>query len=435
MYKFPEVIMENKIRVAITGLGSRGFDTYATLTKKFPDDLVITAVADPRKERIEKFRKEFDIPEENCFTSSEEMLSREKLADVLFICTLDKQHYSEAMAALNKGYDILLEKPISTSAKECYDIAETANRLGRKVVVCHVLRYTVFYQKIKEIISAGTIGDVASIQAIERVCYWHQAHSFVRGNWRNSNTSSSMILQKCCHDMDIYLWLADKKCKAVSSFGSLFYFKKENSPEGASERCSNKCSVFDTCVYNPYKFYGDMIKNGVYEWPVNVVTQKNDLESLYKALEEGPYGKCVFNNDNNVVDQQVVNLNLEDGSTIAFTMSAFANRPGRTMLIMGTKGNIEASMDENYIKIEVFGQPMEEIDVRKLTDDFFGHGGGDGRMISSLIKYIRTGEADPGITTIDRSVESHYVAMAAEKSRVENGRVVTMDEFVTGING
>lgn len=426
--------MENKIRVAITGLGSRGYDTYATIIKKFSDDMVITAVADPRKERIEKFKKEFDIPAENCFSSSEELLSKERLADVLLICTLDKQHYKETMAALNIGYDILLEKPISTSPKECFEIAETANRLGRKIVVCHVLRYTVFYQKIKEIISSGQIGDVASIQAIERVCFWHQAHSFVRGNWRNSNTSSPMILQKCCHDMDIYLWLAGKKCKSVSSFGSLFYFRKENSPEGASERCTNKCSEFDTCVYNPYKFYGDMIKRGDFGWPVNVVTQEFTLEALNKALEEGPYGKCVFNNDNNVVDHQVVNLNLEDGATISFTMSAFTSRPGRTMLIMGIKGNIEASMEENIIKVEIFGKPAEVIDVKKLTDDFFGHGGGDGRMISSLIKYIRTGEVAPGITTIDRSVESHYVAMAAEKSRTEGGKVVDMKEYIKEIS-
>lgn len=426
--------MENKIRVAITGLGSRGYDTYATIIKKFSDDMVITAVADPRKERIDKFRKEFDIPAENCFSSSEELLSKERLADVLLICTLDKQHYKETMAALNIGYDILLEKPISTSPKECFEIAETANRLSRKIVVCHVLRYTVFYQKIKEIISSGQIGDVASIQAIERVCFWHQAHSFVRGNWRNSNTSSSMILQKCCHDMDIYLWLAGKKCKSVSSFGSLFYFRKENSPEGASERCTNKCSEFGTCVYNPYKFYGDMIKRGDFGWPVNVVTQEFTLEALNKALEEGPYGKCVFNNDNNVVDHQVVNLNLEDGATIGFTMSAFTSRPGRTMLIMGIKGNIEASMEENIINVEIFGKPAEVIDVKKLTDDFFGHGGGDGRMISSLIKYIRTGEVAPGITTIDRSVESHYVAMAAEKSRTECGKVVDMKEYIKEIS-
>lgn len=426
--------MKNKIRVAITGLGSRGYDTYATIIKKFSDDMVITAVADPRKGRIEKFKKEFDIPAENCFSSSEELLSKERLADVLLICTLDKQHYKETMAALNIGYDILLEKPISTSPKECFEIAETANRLGRKIVVCHVLRYTVFYQKIKEIISSGQIGDVASIQAIERVCFWHQAHSFVRGNWRNSNTSSPMILQKCCHDMDIYLWLAGKKCKSVSSFGSLFYFRKENSPEGASERCTNKCSEFGTCVYNPYKFYGDMIKRGDFGWPVNVVTQEFTLEALNKALEEGPYGKCVFNNDNNVVDHQVVNLNLEDGATISFTMSAFTSRPGRTMLIMGIKGNIEASMEENIIKVEIFGKPAEVIDVKKLTDDFFGHGGGDGRMISSLIKYIRTGEVAPGITTIDRSVESHYVAMAAEKSRTECGKVVDMKEYIKEIS-
>ncbi len=425
--------MENKVKVAIAGLGSRGFDTYALITKKFPDDIEITAVADNRAERIALFKQNFNIPDEFCFKSADELLACDKLADVLFICTLDRMHYAEAVTALNKGYDLLLEKPISTNADECREIAETANSLGRKVLVCHVLRYTVFYQKIKELIDSGAIGDIISIQAIERVCYWHQAHSFVRGNWRNSETASSMILQKCCHDMDIYLWLADKNCKSVSSFGSLSYLNKDNSPAGASERCNANCSVFDTCVYNPYKFYGDMIKKGNFGWPVNVVCGKNDMETLNHALKTGPYGKCVFNNDNNVVDHQVVNLLLEGGTTVSFTMCAFTARPGRNMLIMGTKGNIEASMDENYINLEVFGKPAERIDVKQLTDDFSGHGGGDGRMIYDLIEYMRYNKINKSVTTIDRSVESHYVAMAAEESRLENGKVIELSEYAKAV--
>ncbi|MDD4124326.1 MAG: Gfo/Idh/MocA family oxidoreductase [Eubacteriales bacterium] len=425
--------MKSKLKVAVAGLGSRGYDTYALITKKFPEDIEITAVADARNERIEEFKRNFDISDERCFKSTDELLSHEKLADVLFICTLDRMHYGEAMTALGKGYDILLEKPISTNAKECRDIAEAANRLGRKVVVCHVLRYTVFYQKIKEIISSGVIGDIVSIQAIERVCYWHQAHSFVRGNWRNSETTSPMILQKCCHDMDIYLWLAGKRCKAVTSFGALSYFRKENSPEGASERCTNKCSIYDTCVYNPYKFYGDMIKRNDFGWPLNVVCAKKDINELNKALENDQYGKCVFNTDNNVVDHQVVNLLLEGDSTISFTMSAFTAKPGRNMQIMGTKGNIEASMDENKITVEVFGKEPEHIDVKLLTDDFSGHGGGDGRMMNDLIQLVRLGKTNPSVTTIDRSVESHYVALAAEESRLDGGRVIELEDYIKNI--
>ncbi|MBO4366783.1 MAG: Gfo/Idh/MocA family oxidoreductase [Clostridia bacterium] len=424
---------KRKLTVAISGLGSRGFQTYAKLCAHFPDDLEIVAGADPNPDHMRLFRERFDLPDDRCFSSSDDLLSQDKLADILLICTLDRLHFSEAIAALEKGYDILLEKPISTNAEECKIIADTANRLGRKVMVCHVLRYTVFYQTLKQRIENGDIGDVMSIQAMERVCYWHQAHSFVRGNWRNSETTSSMILQKCCHDMDIYLWLAGKECEAVSSFGDRTYFCPAYAPEGAKERCSETCSAFGTCVYNPYRYYGNLLKSGSFGWPLDVVISDPSEEKLEEALRNGPYGKCVFLNDNNVVDHQVVNLLLKGGATVSFTMSAFTATPGRTMNIMGTKGNIEASMDEFTIDVCPFGGEKEHIDVRTLTDDFAGHGGGDGRMMQSMIRYFRDGILDNAVTTIDRSVESHYVAMAAEESRQNGGEVVRIADFVDRI--
>ena len=428
-----ETSKNRKLTVAISGLGSRGFQTYAKLCSHFPDDLEVVAGADPNPDHMKLFRERFGLPDDRCFLSSEELLSQDRLADILMICTLDRLHFKEAIAALEKGYDILLEKPISTKPEECKIIAETANRLGRKVMVCHVLRYTVFYQTIKQKIDDGIIGDVMSIQAMERVCYWHQAHSFVRGNWRNSETTSSMILQKCCHDMDIYLWLAGKACRTVSSFGDLSYFCPSCAPEGATERCSEQCSEYGTCVYNPYRYYGNLLKSGSFGWPLDVVISEPSEEKLQEALKTGPYGKCVFLNDNNVVDHQVVNLLLEGGATVNFTMSAFTATPGRTMNIMGTKGNIEASMDDCTIDVCPFGGEREHIDVRNLTDDFAGHGGGDGRMMQSMIRYFRDGILDSSVTTIDRSVESHYVAMAAEESRLNGGAAVRLEDFIRSI--
>ena len=426
---------KKKITVAIAGLGSRGFHAYATLCLNFPDDIEVVAAAEPDPEHMRLFREKYDLPDDRCYKTAEEMLKEERLADAMFICTLDRMHFRQAVAALEKGYDLLLEKPISTNPEECKIIAEKANQLGRKVLVCHVLRYTVFYQTLKKIIDSGEIGDVMSIQAMERVCYWHQAHSFVRGNWRNSDTTSSMILQKCCHDMDIYLWLAGKRCEAVSSFGSLSYFCPAYAPAGATERCSESCSEYETCVYNPHKYYGNLLKGGKVYWPLDVVITEPSEEKLREALKTGPYGKCVFLNDNNVVDHQVVNLLLEGGATVNFTMAAFTATPGRTMNIMGTKGNIEASMDDNSIDVCLFGKEKKHIDVTQLTDDFFGHGGGDGRMISSLVRYFRDGVLDASVTTVDRSVESHYVAMAAEESRLRGGETVRMDEYVQKIGG
>lgn len=425
--------MKKQLTFAIAGLGSRGYYSYASILKNVPDDAKLVAVAEPRPEMMKICRENFDLPDDMCFETAEELLKKDKLADVLVIATLDRMHYLQAIAALEKGYDLLLEKPISINPAECKKIADVANRLGRKVVVCHVLRYTPFYKALKKLIDEGAIGKIMSIQAMERVSFWHQAHSFVRGNWRNSNTTSSMILQKCCHDMDIYLWLAGKNCKTVSSFGNLSYFTKENAPKGATEHCSEKCSKFDTCVYNPYHYYGNRLKSGSFDWPLNVVIPKPDEKLLDEALKTGPYGKCVFLTDNNVVDHQVVNLLLEDDVTVSFTMCAFTATSGRKLLLMGTEGHIDGFMEDNYIKLCRFGEEEKVIDIGELGEDVMGHGGGDSRMVYSLIDMLRDGKVDSSITTIDRSVESHYVAMAAEESRINGGMAIDINDYIKSI--
>ena len=211
--------MNAPITFAIAGFGDRG-STYASMQKLFPGQMKVVAVADLDPRKVEKARRLYDIPEENCFSSAEEMLENPKLADVMVVSTMDRQHVGHAIPALRKGYNILMEKPISPELDKCKEILEVAKDCPGKIIVCHVLRYTTFYNKLKELISSGRIGDVVSICANENVGYWHQAHSFVRGNWRNSQETSPMILQKSCHDMDILTWLRGKKCKAVSSVGS-----------------------------------------------------------------------------------------------------------------------------------------------------------------------------------------------------------------------
>lgn len=425
--------MAKKMTVAVIGCGARGF-TYSNCQLKFPEEMQIVAVADIIPERAERFAKLYGVKPENIYTSGEELLKQDKLADVAFICTMDQQHYGHAIPALKKGYDLLLEKPISPDPKECVEIAKVAKELGRTVVVCHVLRYTVFYQKIKEVVDSGRIGDVVSIQAIEPVTYWHQAHSFVRGNWRNKELSSPMILQKCCHDMDLILWISGKKCKKVSSFGSLSVFKPEMAPKDAPERCSEACPYFKDCPYPGHKLYLEDVKKYGKDagWPTTVLNPEPTVENITEALEKGPYGRCVYHCDNNVVDHQVVNMLLEGGATVNFTMCAFTVRSGRRMRIMGTKGEIDANMDINFIDVCEFGKPVEEIDVRTLTKDFSGHGGGDSRMVHDLIDIV-DGNMDlsthPGISSVDKSIESHIVAMAAEESRLRDGEVIDMDEY------
>lgn len=424
--------MSKKVKVALAGLGSRGKDTYAPTAKLFPEKMEIVAIADIDSAKVKDVAKEYNVPESACFSSAEELIAQDKLADVMFITTQDQQHVSQAVPALRKGYDLLLEKPISPDLDECREIVKVAKECDRKVVVCHVLRYTPFYTKLKEVLDSGVIGDVVSIMAIENVGYWHQAHSFVRGNWRNSNTTSPMILQKCCHDFDLLLWLSGKTCKSVSSYGNTYLFKKDMAPEGATSRCLDGCKAKEHCPFDAEKIYVTNERTGVAhgktDWPLDVVTLHPTVESITEAIETGPYGRCVYMCDNNVVDHQIVNMNMTDGSTISLTMSAFTATGSRYQKIMGTMGEIVADMSEKTIKVTPFGKETEVIDVSKLATDFSGHAGGDNRMVEEFIDMIsKAKEPTNKITSVERSMESHYCAMAAEKSRLADGAVIDLD--------
>ena len=424
--------MKAPVTFAIAGFGDRG-STYASMEKQFPDKMKVVAVADLDPAKVEKARNLYHIPEENCFSSAEEMLEQDRLADVMVVSTMDRQHVGHAIPALRKGYHILLEKPISPELSKCRELLEVASQCPGKIIVCHVLRYTVFYNTLKDLIQRGRIGDVVAICANENVGYWHQAHSFVRGNWRNSTQTSPMILQKSCHDMDILTWLLGKRCKAVSSFGSTQLFKPERAPEGAALRCLDGCKVKDTCPFDAEKIYITSPKTGLAtgdSWISSVLSVEHTLESTYKALREGPYGRCVYHCDNDVVDHQQTNLLMEDGSTISFTMCAFTENCYRTFKAMGTKGEIEADMKSNLIHVRVFGQEEEIIDVGKLSSDLKGHGGGDSGIVEDFLNMLLTdSQPNQRTTTLEHSMESHFIALAAEESRLAGGKVIHLETF------
>lgn len=422
------IYLNKPISVAIAGCGSRGTDTYARIIKEsLADSFKVVAAADIRKDRLISTQKMLDLPDNMCFDSAEDMLASGKLADAMFICTPDRCHYTQTIKALELGYNILLEKPVAEKGKELLEIQKLAEEKSLSVVVCHVLRYTVFYQKLKEIIDSGIIGDLMSIVAVEGVGFWHQAHSFVRGNWANSDETSPMILQKCCHDFDIYLWLTGMHAKRVSSFGHLSFFKEENAPEGSTARCTDNCKVKESCPYNAESFYMDRLKNGEKGWPVNVVCLDPTEEKLMQALKTGPYGRCVFRCDNNVVDHQAVNIEMKGGLTMSFTMCAFTKEVGRTMRIMGTMGEIQGDLENKIIKVLPFKGESQIIDINKYTSDFSGHSGGDKRLLEEFANLLNTGSSPSGlISSIANSVESHMVAFAAEESRLNQGKAVEL---------
>lgn len=399
-----------KISVVVLGAGSRG-NSYSEYSKACPSELEIVGVADPDEARRKQFAKRYDISGDRCFSSWEEVFEQPRMADAVFICTMDNMHTEPALRALAAGYHVLLEKPMSNSKEECIAIERAARESGQVLAVCHVLRYTPFYTKLKELVTGGAIGEIATLGQIENVGYWHQAHSFVRGNWRNSDQTSPMILQKSCHDMDIISWLIDKPCLWVSSFGSLRYFTPENKPEGAPANCMEGCPHSEACPYYAPKIY----LTGNTNWPVDVLTTDLTPEGIQKALREGPYGRCVYQCDNNVVDRQVVNMEFEGGVTATFTMTAFTEDTTRQIKIMGTKGQIEANMAKREIHLRRFGGEDILITLKK---EEAGHGGGDFGIVKNFVNLVN-GTGD-NLTSARASLQSHLMCFAAEESRLEH---------------
>jgi predicted dehydrogenase len=419
------------IRVIIIGAGNRG-NRYATHITEMPEKYQIVGMADPALARREHFQKAYGVPAENCYASWEDILAQPKMADVAVIATVDNMHYEPALLAIEKGYDLLLEKPVAQTAQECADIANAAQKKGVSVLVCHVLRYTPFYGKIKELLMAGTIGDVISINCVEGIGNVHFSHSYVRGNCHCEAESTPMLLAKSCHDLDIIQWLLDKPCEQVTSFGSLVHFKPENAPEGAPIRCSDgNCPAGETCPYNCIKHYYDFKENPRRKIITKGIAKNfapTDAEVM-EALRTTDYGLCAYHAHNDVLDHQVVNMEFAGGVTASLDVNAF-NKGGRYIRIYGSKGELYANAKDTEIQVYTFsdkktvGVPVME------TDETIngGHGGGDEGIVKELYEYLSGSYTGFRAADIHVSVRNHLIGFAAEQAR-HTKTVVEMAEI------
>lgn len=412
-------------KVAILGYGGRGYQ-YARMCKQMKNDYEVVAVIDNSQDKLNLAGKMSSLNSSQLFSSLDDFLNAPKIAEWLFVCTQDKDHKEHSIKALKKGYHLLLEKPIACTPEDCIEIERTAKKLNRKVAVCHVLRYSLYYEKIKEIMDSGVLGRIIAIDQVENVAYWHQAHSFVRGDWRRADDSTPMIIAKCCHDLDIAVYLANSKCKQVTSQGQLNFFKKENAPEGATEYCLGGCKAKDTCPYDCEKLYVKPLKHmpkkaiqGVWPqsrlMPDSIVT----IPKLYDAMKKTRYGKCVFLSDNDVVDYQVTTMLFENGINSTLIMTAFSGPMYRETRIRGSLGELVCDMGKNKIELHIFGKEKKRIRLKNRMD---AHGGGDRRLMEYLAK-------DNLKTDISLSIESHLIGFAAEKSRLNNSKPVILQEM------
>ncbi len=412
--------MQTSLTFLLLGAGARGTMFAEILATDYAKGTVV-GVAEPDPERRAKIAEMHGIPLERQFESWDMALAEGKIADVVINTTMDRLHKPSALRALELGYHMLLEKPLASTLDDCIAIADAAERAATIVSVCHSLRYNDVYRAVRDLLQSGRIGDIVSVDQLEAVEHIHQSHSFVRGNWGNEGRSSFMLLQKSCHDIDILFDLINDTCMRVNSFGSLKFFSKAYAPSGAPLRCLDGCPVEDECPYHAMKVYGAETGWGRY------VGLPKDPDLLRPLLQEGPYGKCVFQTDNDVVDHQIVAMEFAKGQTVTFTMTAFTHFGGRRLRIHGTKGYLEAATETRKIEVQEFWgeKKHEEIEIPVREG---GHGGADPLVIGTLIEAIERNDPSIVRTNTKNSLASHKIVFAAERSRRE-GRVVHLSEL------
>lgn len=396
--------------------GARG-NVYGNYAVEYPDELDIVGVAEPILIRNDRYAKKHDIKNENRFVTWEHVFERPKFADAIIISTPDNLHYGPCIAALEKVYDVLLEKPISPSEKECRDILALTKKTGRVVAVCHVLRYAPYFIKLRELIQSGAIGELISFQHLEPIEHIHMSHSYVRGNWHNSKETTPIILAKSCHDLDILRWMVNKPCEQIVAMANLKWFRKENAPEGSTDRCMNGCTVESTCPYSALKiYYRERGWTYVFDLPDD---KEKHGDAILEYLRTTNYGRCVYKMDNDQEDHYVSSMEFVDGVTASFSMEAFTPYGGRRTHVMGSMGHIYGDM--NTFTISDFRtKESKTYDARSIEIENYknsGHGGGDWRLVRDWIQAIT--QNNPGLlsSTIDVSIESHVMGFAAEQSR------------------
>ncbi len=457
------------LTAVLIGAGHQGRAVYSPYALAHPEQLRFMAVAEPRESRRTGFAQEHGIPKEYQFHSWEDLLAREQLADVAFVCTPDPLHAAPASGALESGYDVLLEKPMATTLAECVHLVQTAGRTGRLLQLCHVLRYADFFTTIHDVVTSGRLGDVVTVEHRENLLYWHMAHSYVRGDWRICETSP-MILTKCCHDFDVLYWNLGP-CTRVSSFGSLKHFRAEKAPPGVPDRCTDGCPVSGDCPWYAPRLYLDLVPamhfarhshsavervgatlflehprlvrvlrrlipplDAAFDyrgWPISVISEDTSREARLRALQTGPYGRCVYRCDNDVVDHQTVNLEFESGASGVLVMQGHSHDQARTMRYDGTRATLRGRFSYgNDSAIEIRDHLTGG--VERITPHTEGRRGGqrDEKMIAAFLRAVR----DPScaLTTACESLESHLMAFAAEEARL-SGTVVDMEGFRAGV--
>lgn len=403
------------VSIVAIGAGNRA-NKYIQYILDNPDKASLVGVVEINSLRREAVAKKAGLDNTQCFDSYIDFFNSPKCADAVIISTPDNEHFQPAMMAIDKGYHVLLEKPIAQTVDECEKIAQAARKNNVMVEICYVLHFHPYFRKLYELVHSGEYGKIISINHKAPVGIDRMSHVYVRGIWNKKSTSGPLLTSKCCHDIDFITWITHGRCSKISSFGSLLWFRSENAPEGASEYCVD-CVAEPKCPFsavNLYKVRHDWVSN------FDVPEDSSLDEVIEKVLREDPYGKCVYKCDNDVVDHQVLIMEYENGVTVNFTMDVFTTSNVRTTHIQLTNGEIYG--DEYSIKATNFHtRHTKEFDFSHCLGAPF-HAGADFLTVENFVDAINSGASHSSNDIYD-AIESHRICAAAEESRLSGNTI------------
>jgi predicted dehydrogenase len=413
------------VEAVLIGAGNRGRYTYGAWALAHPDRLRIVAVAEPDAERLRTFAEQHRLDRGACFDDWKPLLEAPRRAAVAIVATSDTLHVEPVLAALARGYDVLLEKPMALDAADCVRLVDAAERAGALLQVGHVLRYTPFYAKVREVLESGVLGDLVTLDMKEHVAFWHMTHSYVRGKFRNRRIAAPIVLAKTCHDLDLLAWFVGHPARSVASFGGLGHFRAEHAPAGAPERCTDGCPVQASCPHDAVRFYAGPEERVARLWPWTDVSPDPSREARRRAIETGVYGRCVYRCDNDVPDHQVLALHFEGGVTASFAMHGHGTRETRTIRITGSRGELRGVLQDGVLEVTRHGSfHVEQVRIEASP---LGHSGGDDGLLSHFTDAVERRAGSELLASGQASLESHFIGFAAEQAR-ETGRVVEIEE-------
>lgn len=414
------------IRIGVVGAGLRGNHIYGKCIDNYFDNCDIAFVVEKRKGRREIFCEKYNIKYEDSFETLEDFLAKNLKVDGVIIATGDDRHYDHAKILLENGYNVLLELPVANTLDRLINLSKICDKYKDKLfMACNTMRYNEIFIKIKEIIDSKELGELVNIQFNDNIGYIDYAHNYVRGNWRIDSDTSPLVLNSSCQNLDILLQLVSSECTKVASFGSLNHINSEYFRLNMGENCF-RCSVEKDCPYSAKKIYLDNRNDINYSVHINP-TQEN----LLSILPKGPYGRCIYRCDNNVVDNMINILSFENGVNVNLNISAFTKELDKSIKLLFSKGEIEGSILESKIIVKKFGEKEDKI-IELEHDNRIEHKY-EFKMINDFIEHISNNNYELNKSSVKSIIKSHIIAFALEYSRISEEVIYVKDFYENAV--